>query len=101
MAFKRLCDGTLGGVLLAELQELRNPPKEIPNGELKGFAVAGADGKWHWAKAEISGKDLLAGAAEVPEPVAVRYAYRSCPLGDCNLYNRDGLPASPFRSDDW
>ena len=77
------------------------PPKEIPSGELKGFAVAGADRKWHWAKAEISGKDLLVGAVEVPEPVAVRYAYRSCPLGNCNLYSRDGLPASPFRSDDW
>ena len=36
-----------------------------------------------------------------PVPVAVRYAFRANPMGDCNLYNKEGLPASPFRTDDW
>lgn len=69
-------------------------------GELHGFAVAGADNHFVWAKAVISGKKVIAWSDEVPHPVVVRYAWADNPQG-ANLYNRDalfndGLPASPF-----
>lgn len=67
--------------------------------QLKGFAVAGADKKFHWATAEISGGSVLVSSPDVPSPVAVRYAWANSPT--CNLYNREGLPASPFRTDNW
>lgn len=68
-------------------------------GELKGFAIAGSDQKFVWAKAVIVGNKVVVSAAQVPQPVAVRYAWADNP--DCNLFNKDGLPASPFRTDDW
>jgi len=68
-------------------------------GELKGFAIAGADHKWVWAKARIVGDQVAISSPEVKSPVAVRYAWADNP--DCNLYNGAGLPASPFRTDDW
>jgi sialate O-acetylesterase len=68
--------------------------------ELKGFAIAGADQKWYFAKATIAGPGVLhLSAPEVPSPVAVRYGWANCP--PCNLYNREALPASPFRTDTW
>ena len=67
--------------------------------ELTGFALAGADRKWHFAKAAIDGGTIVLSAPEVPAPVAVRYGWANCP--PCQLYNREGLPASPFRTDDW
>ncbi len=71
-----------------------------PNGEpLKGFAIAGADRKFVWADARIGGNTVVVSSPQVPEPVAVRYAWADNPV--CNLYNRAGLPASPFRTDDW
>ena len=71
-----------------------------PNGEpLRGFAIAGADRKFVWADARIEGNTVVASSPQVPEPVAVRYAWADNPK--CNLYNRAGLPASPFRTDDW
>lgn len=76
-------------------------PTATPDGKLRGFSVAGADRIWHWADAVIDGADVVVSAKEVPAPVAVRYAYRMNPMGDCNLYNREGLPASPFRTDTW
>lgn len=68
-------------------------------GELKGFAVAGADRKWVWAKARIEGDKVVVSSPGVPAPVAVRYAFGDNP--DCNLANAAGLPASPFRTDTW
>ncbi|MDR1192065.1 MAG: sialate O-acetylesterase [Verrucomicrobiales bacterium] len=65
----------------------------------RGFAVAGADRKFYWAEATVSGDTVTVSAAEVPAPVAVRYAWADNPAAD--LYNADGLPASPFRTDDW
>jgi sialate O-acetylesterase len=65
---------------------------------LKGFAVAGADGKFVWAQAKIEGETVLVSSDQVAEPVAVRYAWAHNPI--CNLYNKEGLPASPFRTDD-
>ncbi|RMG40952.1 MAG: sialate O-acetylesterase, partial [Planctomycetota bacterium] len=67
---------------------------------LQGFAIAGPDRRFHWAKAEIVGPDTVAVWSDtVPEPAAVRYAWAPNPLG--NLVNSAGLPASPFRTDGW
>ena len=76
-------------------------PTATPDGKLRGFAVAGADKKWYWADAVIDGNDVVVSCKDVPAPVAVRYAHRANPMGDCNLYNKEGLPASPFRTDAW
>lgn len=73
------------------------PP--APETELKGFGVAGADRKWVWAKATIVGGSVIVSSDEVKNPVAVRYGWANTP--PCNLYNKEGLPASPFRTDDW
>lgn len=66
---------------------------------LKGFAIAGADRKFTWADAKIEGGKIVVQSDRVPKPVAVRYAWADSP--DCNLYNKAGLPAAPFRTDDW
>ena len=66
---------------------------------LQGFAVAGADHKFHWADARIDGNAVVISSKDVTSPVAVRYAWGDSPT--CNLFNQDGLPASPFRTDDW
>jgi sialate O-acetylesterase len=68
-------------------------------GELKGFAVAGVDQQWHPAQAQITGSQVIVSCAAVKRPVALRYAWQDNP--DCNLFNGAGLPASPFRTDDW
>jgi sialate O-acetylesterase len=68
-------------------------------GRLTGFAVAGEDGRFVWADAVIQGTDVLVSSPEVKRPVAARYAWADNPA--CNLYNRAGLPASPFRTDDF
>jgi sialate O-acetylesterase len=67
-------------------------------GDLKGFALAGADKKWHWASAKIEGEAVVVSCPEVKQPVSVRYAWGDNP--DCNLFNGAGLPASPFRTDE-
>ncbi len=67
---------------------------------LKQFAIAGADQKFVWADAHIDGDTVVVSSPQVPQPVAVRYAWGDNPEG-CNLYNAAGLPASPFRTDDW
>ena len=71
----------------------------MKDGTLKGFAVSGADEQWHWADAKIVGDTVVVSSPKVAKPVAVRYAYTMNPDG-CNLYNREGLPASPFTTDD-
>ena len=70
-------------------------------GKLDDFAIAGADKKWHWADAEISGNTVIVSSQEVPSPVAVRYAWAMNPTQRNLLYNKEGLPASPFRTDTW
>lgn len=68
---------------------------------LVGFAVAGEDRKFYWAQAEISGPDsVLVSSPDVPNPVAVRYAWAANPPG-ATLYNGANLPAIPFRTDKW
>ena len=67
------------------------------DGPLFGFTLAGADGVFHPARAEITGDTVTVTAPEVAQPVAVRYGWASVPAG--NLFSRAGLPASPFRTD--
>ncbi len=68
---------------------------------LKGFTVAGNDHKFYWAKATVtSNNSVVISAPEVLEPVAVRYGWADNP-DDVNLYNSEGLPADPFRTDKW
>jgi sialate O-acetylesterase len=70
------------------------------NSELKYFAIAGADKKFVWANATIAGNKVVVWSDQVPQPVAVRYAWADNPEG-ANLYNKENLPASPFRTDSW
>ncbi len=69
-------------------------------GTLDQFAIAGEDKQWVWAEAAIDGETVVVRSATVPKPLAVRYAWSDNPEG-CNLSNQAGLPASPFRTDDW
>jgi sialate O-acetylesterase len=71
----------------------------ISTTDLQGFAIAGADQKWFWATAKIDQNTIVVSSPDVSKPVAVRYAWAFNPT--CNLYNKEGLPASPFRTDDW
>jgi len=87
------------GLMIGEKDGL-TPIREVKAGTLKGFALAGADKKWYWTDALIDGNTVVLQSTQVPAPVAVRYAYADNPAGS-NLYNRDGLPAMPFRTDDW
>jgi sialate O-acetylesterase len=69
-------------------------------GPLRGFAIAGWDQKWVWAEAGIEGNAVVVWNDKIKNPVAVRYAWADNPAG-ANLYNREGLPATPFRTDNW
>lgn len=64
------------------------------------FAIAGVDKKFVWAHAAIENDKVVVWSEKVQSPVAVRYAWADNPEG-ANFYNRGGLPASPFRTDDW
>lgn len=68
-------------------------------GELKGFEIAGSDGEFAAAQARIDGPSVVVSSAGVSEPVSARYAWAESP--ECNLYNAEGLPASPFRTQEW
>ena len=68
-------------------------------GELTGFAIAGEDRKFVWAKARIVGDKVVVNAMGIRKPAAVRYGWSDFPV--VNLWNKDGLPATPFRTDDW
>jgi sialate O-acetylesterase len=66
---------------------------------LKSFAIADSDRKFVWANAVIEGNDVIVSSSKISKPVAVRYAWDTNP--DATLYNMEGLPASPFRTDTW
>jgi len=68
-------------------------------GDLNYFSIAGEDKKWVWAKATIDGDKVIVWSDKVPNPVTVRYAWANNPEG-ANLYNKKGLPASPFETSD-
>lgn len=71
---------------------------EARGGELTGFTIAGKDGKFVNAKAVIQGDQVIVSSADVAEPTAVRFGWANYPV--VNLWGKDGLPASPFRTDD-
>jgi sialate O-acetylesterase len=73
--------------------------RPTPNSQLEGFAICGSDRKWHWANAKIDGETVVVSSPDVQKPVAVRYAWADNPI--TNLYNGAGLPATPFRTDDF
>jgi len=72
---------------------------EAKGAKLEGFAIAGKDRRFVWADARIEGNSVVVSSPQVAWPLAVRYAWADNPA--CNLYNKEGLPASPFRTDDW
>ncbi|MCF8224283.1 MAG: beta galactosidase jelly roll domain-containing protein [Bacteroidales bacterium] len=69
-------------------------------GYVKGFAIAGPDKEFYWAKGTKEGNKIILHNKKVPNPVAVRYAWADNP-DDANVYNTGGLPAGPFRTDAW
>ncbi len=69
------------------------------DGEPGGFEICGPDKKFHPARAIIDGSTVIVSSDNVGEPVAARYGWRNCP--EASLYNRESLPASSFRTDDW
>lgn len=90
---------TDGNAMIVEFDYAAGGLAARDGGKLKGFAIAGADKKFVWAEAKIVGQTVVVSAADVAAPAAVRYAWANNP--DCNLVNQAGLPASPFRTDNW
>ncbi|MDA0839537.1 MAG: sialate O-acetylesterase [Planctomycetota bacterium] len=90
----------VGDGLMVGAKEGLAPTKEVPDGKLERFAIAGQDKAWQWAEAVIDGETVVVSCDAIAEPVAVRYGYTMNPRG-ANLYNKEGLPASSFRSDSW
>jgi len=87
-----------GGGLVCEAVDLGG--HKVDGDAVHGFELAGADRRFFTAAARIAGGDtVVVDSPDVPDPVAVRYAWAGFPL--CNLYNREGFAAYPFRSDDW
>lgn len=74
-------------------------PAVAPSSELHGFTIAGADHQFVWAKATIDGDSIMVSSPDVHHPQAARYGWANNP--EANLYNKNGLPASPFRTDGW
>jgi sialate O-acetylesterase len=70
------------------------------HGYINEFEIAGADKKFYWAKATLEGDKIIVWSDKVQKPVAVRFGWSINPA-EFNLYNKDGLPASPFRTDNW
>ena len=85
-----------GGLIIGTAPWVTAEAVAIPSTSLVGFTIAGADNKWVPADATIDGNTVVVSSAQVPQPVAVRYAFDSA---SGNLYNKEGLPAIPFRSD--
>ena len=69
-------------------------------GYLTGFEIAGADKKFHYAKAYMDGSNVVVYSDDVPDPVAVHYGWAD-DAGEANLFNKEGFPALPFRTDEW
>ena len=89
-----------GNKIIVKFTDIGSGLVEQGGTPLKTFAIAGADKKFVAAQAAIAGDTVIVSSSEVSEPVAVRYAWADNPVG-CNLYNKEGFPASPFRTDDW
>lgn len=87
-----------GGKAIVKFDHAGKGLTTADGGEVKGFAIAGKDGRFAFAEAKVDGDTVVVWSKEIPEPTAVRYAWAANPV--CNLVNSAGLPASPFRSDD-
>ncbi len=81
--------------------ELAAQPLELPSpgSELQGLILCDASKQWVNAQAKIEGDQVIVWSPDVPNPVAVRYAWANHPV--CNLFNKAGLPAFPFRTDEF
>jgi sialate O-acetylesterase len=96
LRFKNVGGGlVIGAAPIIRLGQEPNKPLD----HLVGFSIAGADKKFVWANAKINGDSVIVSCDAVKNPVAVRYAWANNP--ECNLYNKKGIAASPFRTDDW
>ena len=90
-----------GNRIVLEFDSIGSGMMTARPGQPDAFAIAGKNRKWHWAHAEIKRNTVVLSAAEVPRPVAARYAWAMNPSQRNLIYNREGLPASPFRTDKW
>jgi sialate O-acetylesterase len=89
-----------GSKIVVTLDHVGGGLAPFDTGEPVGFAIAGDDKKFVWAKAKLVDSDKVEVWSDaVTEPVAVRYAWADNPV--CNLYSKEGLPVTPFRTDDW
>jgi sialate O-acetylesterase len=88
----------IGSGLMTGKKEGLAPTEEVKGAELARFAIQDGSDKWHWAKAKIDGETVVVWHDEVKDPKHVRFGYESNPVG-ANLYNKEGLPASPFTTD--
>jgi sialate O-acetylesterase len=96
----RLSFNYVGKGLIVGKKTGLEPTAEVKDGKLAHFAIAGEDKKWFWAEATIDGDTVVVKSADVAKPVAVRYGFTMNPA-KANLYNKEGIPASPFRTDSW
>lgn len=87
------------GLAISEAPWRANGVEPLPKDKLLGFTIAGDDRVWHEADAKIDGEQVVLSSPNVPKPIAARYGWANAPR--CNLYNKEGLPASPFRTDNW
>ena len=71
----------------------------VKGAKLEEFSIAGEDRKWYWADAKVEGDTVVVSSPSVPKPIEVRYAWQSNPAA--TLFNGAGLPAGPFRTDNW
>jgi sialate O-acetylesterase len=90
----------VGGGLMLGRKEGIEPVQPEADDKLAWAAIAGADRAWYPADAVIDGATLVFSSEKAANPVAVRYAFARNPAG-ANLYNKEGLPAFPFRTDNW
>ena len=90
----------VGSGLMVGRKKGKAPAEEVKDGKPRPFAICGDDKQWAWADAVIDGADVMVSSPDVTNPVAVRYAY-SCAPTEHNLYNKEGLPAATFRTDEW
>ncbi len=90
-----------GGRIILNFEEVGSGLMAAKPAPLNSFVIAGADQKWHWADAVIKGNAVEVSSPEVSHPKAVRYAWAMNPSQRNLLYNKEGFPASPFRTDAW
>ncbi len=90
-----------GGKIILRFDSVGSGLVPARKGKLDAFAVAGKDKVWHWAEANIEKGSIVLSSPKVKNPVAARYAWAMNPSQRNLLYNEEGFPASPFRTDDW